>query len=522
MKKVLSYFIIALFAFQLTAFAANDMPDGAIDDTSKYILSTVQNPDVGSVGGEWVIFGLARSGADVPEAYYQNYYRRVEKYIADGKLSQAYPTDYARLVLALGAIGKDPSNISGHNLITPLCDYDKILSQGISAPIWAVIALDSRKYSAAVIENYILHILNAQNADGGWSFDPNAETSDPDLTGTALIALSKHKESERVNTAIEKALSFLSALQSDNGGFLSWGSESSESAAQVLTAMCELNIPLDDSRFVKNGNTVLDNLMRFYKPQSGFSHALNEETNQISTEQGFYALAANMRAQNGSKTLYDLSDSISVSDAEKDFGLPNKNADISYKNVTSYKTFDDIKGNKNQAEIEALASRGIINGMTDTEFKPDNTMTRAEFATITVNALGLPIKKENPFKDVNESDWFSDYVSAAYAYGIISGVSDTEFNPNGTITREEAMAMIARLTDLTGMSAWLDDITAQNVLAVFDDYRTISGWAVSSSALCVNEGIIDGSGMEIKPKEYVLRAEIAHMLFRVMERAELI
>lgn len=522
MKKFLSYLIVAVFAFQLTVFAENSELNTAVADTAAYVLNAVKTPDVGSVGGDWSVFGLARSGADVSDTYYQDYYRRVEKYIGDGKLDSAYPTDYARLTLTLGAIGKNPADIAGHNLITALTDYDTVTAQGINGAIWALIALGSKDYDTATAKKYTLYIVNAQRADGGWSFDPNAETSDPDLTGTALVALSKHKDDERAKAAIDKAIEFLSSLQTENGGFSSYGSESSESAAQVITAMCELGIALDDSRFVKNGNSVLDNMMTFYKPQSGFSHTTDDEVNQISTEQCFYALVAALRAENGSKSLYDLTDSISLSDTEKSFGLPNKNADITYKNVISYKTFDDIKSHKNQSAIEALASRGIINGMTDTEFMPDNTMTRAEFATITVNALGLPIKTDNPFGDVSANDWFADYVSTAYAYGIVSGVSDTEFNPNGMITREEAMAMVARLAVLAGIDAEMDADTERNTLAAFDDYRTVSDWAISSVAVCVNEGIIDDSEMEIQPKKYVLRAEIAEMLFRMMERAELI
>ena len=522
MKKALSYLIIAVFLIQLTAFAGNDALNNAVEDISGYLLSTVQSPEVGSVGGEWVIFGLARSGTYADEAYYQDYYRRVETYIRGGNLDGAKPTDYARLVLALSAIGKDPSDIAGHDLITPLTDYDFVTGQGINGPVWALAALGSMDYSAAAVKKYILFITETQRADGGWALSLDADSADTDLTATAVIALSKYRNDEKADTAVNKAVDYLSSAQNDNGGFSGWDGESSESSAQVLTALCELGISIDDSRFVKNGNTVLDSLMRFYIPKNGFSHILSGECDQMATEQGFYALAAARRAENGLKTLYDLSDSIFIRDSETDFGLPDKNPDIRYKNVIAFKTFNDIAGHKNQAEIESLASRGIINGMTDTEFNPNATMTRAEFATITVNAMGLPLKTDNPFNDVNSNDWFSDYVSTAYAYGIVSGVSDTEFNPNGTITREEAMAMTARLADMSGIKAWLDETGIQNVLAVFDDYRTVSGWALASAAVCVNEGIVDADGMELKPKEYVLRAEIAHMLFRVMERAELI
>ncbi len=522
MKKALSYLIMAVFAFQLTVFAENDTLNNAIDDTAGYILSTIQSPEVGSVGGEWVIFGLARSGMKADDEYYRGYYRRVEQYVSVGKIQSAQPTEYARLVLALGSIGKDPADVKGVNLIKQLDDYDAVTAQGINGAIWALTALGSNDYAAASVKKYILYITEAQRADGGWALSQSAASADADLTAAAIIALSKYRSDEIAAAAVNKAVDYLSSVQNDNGGFSGWDGESSESSAQVLTALCELGISIDDSRFVKNGNTVLDSLMRFYIPKSGFSHILGGDCDQIATEQGFYALSAAQRAENGLKTLYDLSDAISVKDDENDFGLPDKNPDIRYKNVIAFKTFNDISGHKNQTEIESLASRGIISGMTDTEFSPDATMTHAEFATITVNALGLSLKTDNPFNDVNANDWFSDYVSTAYAYGIVSGVSDTEFKPYGMITREEAMAMTARLADISGMKSWLDENSAQNVLAVFDDYRTVSDWALASAAVCVNEGIVETDSMELKPKEYVLRAEIAHMLFRVMERAELI
>lgn len=527
MKKIISYLIMVMFIFQLTAFAQSDELDNVLNDTANYIMDTLKNPEVSSIGGEWAVIGLARAGID-NKTYYQDYYKRVEEYVKknSGSLSDNKYTEYARLILSVGAIGKDPSDVGGVNLIKPLDDYDAVTRQGINGPVWALIAVNSKSYgsvSSAVREQYIQYIIDAQLSDGGWSFDRNAEVSDPDITASAVIALSQYKNNMGAVEAVDKAVDYLSESQNERGGFSSWGSESPESGAQVLMAICELGIPVDDSRFVKNDNTLLDNLMGYYSQGKGFSHTRGGESNQMTTEQCMCALAAVKRNQENQNTFYDMTDIGTIADEPKDtFGLPNKNADISYKNVIEVKTFTDISGHKNQSEIEALASRGIISGMTDTEFKPDATMTRAEFATITVNALGLPLKRDNPFNDVKEKDWFHDYVSTAYAYGIVRGVSDTEFNPNGTITREEAMAMVMRLSGIAGMTAEINENEARSVLAVFDDYKTVSDWAVTSAAYCIKEGISDSSEMTVKPKEYVLRAEIAQMLFRMMERAELI
>lgn len=306
MKKLLSCVTAVILTFSFTAFAENNGLDSAIRDTAQCLLNTVPNPEVGSTGGEWVIFGLARSSESVPEAYYDGYYSRVQEYIKNGGLQNAYQTEYARLVLALGAMGEDAENTAGYNLVKPLNDYDSTVGQGISGAVWAVLALSSKDYADEVCGRYIRYILDAQLPDGGWSFDPKAETSDPDLTGTALCALSRLERTAEVKNAIDKALVFLSSAQTENGGFESWGVESSESTAQVITALCELGIPLDDSHFVKNGHTLTDNLLSYYIPQKGFSHTPDGETNPMSTEQCFYAMVSAQRSADNQNTLYDM------------------------------------------------------------------------------------------------------------------------------------------------------------------------------------------------------------------------
>ena len=80
----------------------------AVQDTAEYMYRTVQNPQVGSIGGEWAVLGLARSGYDVPDSYYQDYYATVEAYVTacDGKLHDKKYTEYSRVIVALSSIGK--------------------------------------------------------------------------------------------------------------------------------------------------------------------------------------------------------------------------------------------------------------------------------------------------------------------------------------------------------------------------------------------------------------------------------
>ena len=109
-----------------------------------YVLAAVTEPEVSSVGGEWAVLGLARSGCEIPQNYWDGYYRRVEQTVKDcgGVLHSRKYTEYSRLVLALTAIGADPTNVAGHNLISPLGDYEKVVWQGVNGPIYALLALD--------------------------------------------------------------------------------------------------------------------------------------------------------------------------------------------------------------------------------------------------------------------------------------------------------------------------------------------------------------------------------------------
>lgn len=149
-------------------------------------------------------------------------------------------------------------------------------------------------------------ILARQNPDGGWSLGGGA--SDPDLTAMALQALAKYRSRTDVSAAVDAGLSCLSQLQQENGAFLSWDAESSEAVSQVLVALTELGLSPDDARFVKNGQTLEDVLLRFAQSDGSFAHTPDGRGDLLASTQAFYALAAVQRAREGKTTLYDMSD----------------------------------------------------------------------------------------------------------------------------------------------------------------------------------------------------------------------
>ena len=280
--------------------------------TTGDFMATLGTPTVNSTGGEWMVIGLARSGRTVPAGYYDNVVEYVKaKADANERLHPTKVTDNARVILALTAIGKDVTNVGGHNLLKGLDSMDYVQAQDINGPIFTLIALDSHNYPTmgdVTREKLIQVILDAQLNDGGWNL--SAENADPDMTAMAIQALAPYyKTNETVKAAVDKALEALSALQRSDGGFDSWDTVNSESCAQVIVALTALGSdPTADSRFVKNGHTVLDALAGFYVTGGGFRHTAGGERNDMATEQGYYALAAYYRFANTQTRLYDMSD----------------------------------------------------------------------------------------------------------------------------------------------------------------------------------------------------------------------
>lgn len=308
---------LLLLLAMLVSLAACGKEKPPIEKTARYLQAQIPEPTCAAVGGDWLVFGLARSGVKVPQKYFDAYYKNVEEYIVsvNGVLSRKKNTEYSRVILALTAIGKNPTNVAGFNLLLPLGDFDETVRQGVNGAIFALLALDSGNYEIpenpdaavqATREGYVEEILSRQNEDGGWSLAGG--TSDVDLTAMALQALAKYRSDAAVSGAVERGLAWLEWEQEPNGAYLSWDEENSESVSQVIVALTELGVSLDDERFVKNGQTLPQVLERFACEDGSYRHTLNGGGDEMATEQALYALAAIHRAETGETTLYDMTD----------------------------------------------------------------------------------------------------------------------------------------------------------------------------------------------------------------------
>ena len=527
---------LALFFGWMTGFAAQaSVSDAAlekeIDTASAYLLQTVPQPEVGSVGGEWCVLGLARASRGT-ESYFDAYRAAARRTVREtgGVLHRVKYTEYARMVLAFTALGEDPADFAGFNVLAPLSDTKKVLFQGTSGAIWALLALDSNAYAADAARNvYLKAIADGVGSDGGWALVPG-DASDADLTAMALTALAPYAAEKDVQTLLDNGLAFLSSIQNADGSFSTSGHATAESTAQVLVTLCTLGISETDSRFVKNGTTVLEALLSFQHPNGGFRHEPDDAAaNAMATEQAFYALAAVCRSRSGMCVLWDLRDAAeyrpAIAGAGKTaVGLPEKREQVKPCRVLHPgKTFSDIVGSPAQASVEALAARGILNGRSTDLFDPEGLVTRAEFCAMVVRALGLePVFSAVSFADVSKDDWFCSAVQTAYAYGIINGVSEAAFAPNDSITREQVCVMLTRAARLCGADTAMTPAAVRDALAVYTDYRSIGTWAQEEAAFCAASGIYVPQTAAFEPACAFSRAEMAASLFSLLNFADLL
>ncbi|MFA7468316.1 MAG: S-layer homology domain-containing protein, partial [Desulfotomaculaceae bacterium] len=199
----------------------------------------------------------------------------------------------------------------------------------------------------------------------------------------------------------------------------------------------------------------------------------------------------------------------------------NSLTNSTYSVIWNPAVFSDVTNHWAKEPVNEMGSRKVIGGIGENKFAPDREITRAEFASITMRALGLMENNNNSaFKDVKESDWFSGAVSKTNEYGLISGYTDGTFRPNNKITREEAMAIISKAMNLVGMDTDTTDTETQ--LAGFKDRDRIGGWAKDAVAVCIKYNVIKGTNQMLNPKENITRAETAAIVMRLLQEAGLI
>ncbi|WP_373897899.1 hypothetical protein ACER0A_010315 [Haloimpatiens sp. FM7315] len=259
-----------------------EIVDKTIEESTKKML---QNKEI----GDWEALAIHKSN----KALKEEYGLKLKKDLEGRKDFQ--PTDYERIVLGVLSFEKDPLNFYSLNLIENIYNNKDIEYQGINGYIFALIAIDSKKYPVPegalwTREKLVERVLKCRTKEGGWDFA--GIKADPDMTAMAITSLVPYKDDLKVSKAILKAIDILSCMQNSDATFSCYGMKNSESISQVIIGLCSNNVDPTSSKFTKNGINLIDALLKFKTSNGGFSHLNKGRQDSKATEQAILALEA--------------------------------------------------------------------------------------------------------------------------------------------------------------------------------------------------------------------------------------
>jgi len=458
----------------------------AIESSAHYILGSGDISD-------WEAFALVRAGKAVPASYLSS----VEALLKEKNGVFRNVTDYERMVLGVVAAGGDPRNIAGYDLIEKIYNNERMTLQGTNGVMFALIALNSGNYDIPSDakwskEKLLNWLLEEQNEDGSFALvvgDPGIV----DLTGMALGALEPYRAQDRVKKAINKAVAWLSAHQTDQGGYQETldGTTNSEAVSQVILGLSAIGIDPTGSAFSKSEGNLVTNLLSYQLSNGGFAHnPKDQKPNEMATEQALSALVAYDSLVQGKGSIYRF--------------------DLSLTEV--YRDMDRVSAWAKPFVLQAH-QHGLMEGTSKTvpQFEPKKPVTRAEFAKILVQLLGDEPASGNEkiFDDVPVNSWYYGYVAKAKEKGIVQGITATTFMPNKSISRQEMAIMIAKAMN------W----QSNGGTAKFNDLNAAYKDAVPAILAVVDHGVMTGYREGVfAPRDPVTREMAATVAVKVFDK----
>ena len=169
--------------------------------------------------------------------------------------------------------------------------------------------------------------------------------------------------------------------------------------------------------------------------------------------------------------------------------------------------------------MDELAARGLMNGVGDHRFAPEETLTRGMLVALIYRCSGDSLgdwTQTSAFTDVRKTSYYAEAVEWAWRNGIVNGYSETQFGPEGLITREELCCIIYRYLNSQGMTLDRGPSCADR----YDDYDRIHSWALESVEAMTAIGLINGNGHSMDPRGNATRAQTASLLVRMLALQE--
>ncbi|MBN2898625.1 MAG: S-layer homology domain-containing protein [Clostridia bacterium] len=428
-----------------------------------------------------------------------------EKEVKNGiKLSTVKNTDFQRTIIGITAVGKDPKNFGGKNLIE--IEKATMLPNGhfadsvedthtkrpigsvlINAHCFGVISLYTAGELIPNRDKCLEWLVDKQQMDGGFTWDvktfydpADAELveSGIDMTAAGIMTmaiLGLDKEADPV----KKALALLKSKQNEDGGFSSWGADNPESCVWVIQGLTLLGIdPMGQEWTTKNGSNPVTSLLRFQLENGSFTHVLNEKDNLpiydngMSTEQGLYGLAAAYY----NKSVYNIQHD-------------------KYKNMVAPKLYKDvIPSTPHYEAIIDAVYRYDMKGYNDNTFKPNNDIVAIKFYDALVKGLNLEYKTLDSsvetdatyYGNLSESQWGWTSIKTLLELGLLD--LNEAFDANRSISTNEALSIAKMLFD----RVYGEKATFQTIIEANDMPLSNSGCAqllfdMQSSLKLVNE-----------------------------------
>ncbi|MNI39673.1 Endo-1,4-beta-xylanase A precursor [compost metagenome] len=207
----------------------------------------------------------------------------------------------------------------------------------------------------------------------------------------------------------------------------------------------------------------------------------------------------------------------------KYFAVINSLHNSIYSVIENQGAFSDVTGHWAQSSIENLASRLIVNGNEEGQFQANRTISRAEFISILVRALGIhESDKTANFIDVSDNDWYYDTVNIGVEYGLIQGYEKGEFRPDNQVTKQEAMVMLTKALKLAGKDVSISAEQIDIALSSLQDREQLASWAREAAAMNLQEEIVNGYQGKLAPRSNITRAETVKMIEQLLIKADLI
>ena len=290
---------------------------------NKKLLTGNEGFSAGTAVCDWTAIFYKEFGIeDDFEGYLAELEQKVtEEYAADGKLDSTKATEWHRTILVVTALGGDATAFGTHpdgtkiNLVADgIYNYinEDLANQGINGFIYALLALDCGGYEIPegakyTRETMVSSLIAEQHEDGSFGF---GDRSDIDMTGMALHALAPYSDDPEIKKVIDAGIEFLSSAQNGDGTFDGMGGKTSESASQVIIALCANGFdPRTDERFIKHGTSVYDALFEFRQKDKTFSHTPDDgKGDALATDQAMMAMMALINFENGKSGAFIFTD----------------------------------------------------------------------------------------------------------------------------------------------------------------------------------------------------------------------